>query len=150
MDSTEIRPFKINITDTVLNDLQYRLKNARFVDHLEDSRFNYGFHSDYLKQVVEYWRTKYDWRAAEKKLNSYPQFKTQIEGLDVHFVHVKPTKPAKTVIPILVIHGWPGSFLEYYKTFPLLTEPINGVSFEVIAPSIPGYGFSEAPHKQGF
>ena len=149
MDNSEIRPFKINIPDSELKDLHYRLNNARYVDHVEDTKFTYGFNSEYLKQVVEYWKTKYDWRAEEKKLNSYPHFKTQIEGLDIHFVHVKPSKPAKIVLPLLVIHGWPGSIVEFYKSFPLLTEPINGVAFEVIAPSIPGFGYSEAPHKQG-
>jgi len=84
-------------------------------------------------------------------LNAFPQFKTQIEGLDVHFIHVKPTKQAKTILPLLVIHGWPGSVLEYYKSFPLYTEPDDqGLAFEVIAPSIPGYGWSEAPHQKGF
>lgn len=149
-DSTDIRPFKVNISDADLNDLNTRLAKSRFVDHIEGTQFNYGFRSTYLKQVVEYWRTKYDWRKEEAKLNSYPQFKTTIEGIDIHFVHIKPTKPAKTVIPLLTIHGWPGSFLEYYKSFPLLTEPDqNGVAFEVIAPSIPGYGYSEAAHQKG-
>jgi len=150
-DSTEIHPFKVNVSLDELQDLQQRLSNARFVDHIEDTKFTYGFNSNYLKEIVEYWQTKYDWRKEEAKLNAYPQFKTQIEGLDIHFVQVKPDKQVKTVLPLLVIHGWPGSVLEYYKSFPLLTEPDqNGLAFEVIAPSIPGYGFSEAPHQKGF
>lgn len=139
----------MNVSDSELQDLQQRLANARYVDHVEETQFRYGFNSDYLRKVVEYWRTKYDFRAQEKKLNSYPMFVTQIEGLDIHFVHVKPSKQAKLVIPLMAVHGWPGSFYEYHKSLALLTEPINGVAFEVIVPSIPGYGFSEAPHKQG-
>lgn len=132
-------------------DLKLRLERARFVDHIEGTSFQYGFNSNYLKQVVEYWRTKFDWKREEAKLNSVPHFKTQIEGLDIHFVRAKPSKPAKKVVPILVIHGWPGSFVEYMKSIPLLTEPdTNGMAFEVIAPSIPGYGYSEAPHQKGF
>ena len=140
----------MNISDSDLKDLQSRLKKARYVDHIEDTRFTYGFNSLYLREVVQYWRTKYDWRKEEAKLNGHPQFVTQIEGIDIHFVHVKPSKPAKTVLPLLVIHGWQGSVLEYYKSFPLLTEPDkNGLAFEVIAPSIPGFGYSEAPHQKG-
>ena len=121
----------------------------RYVESIEGTNFNYGFNSNYLKQVVEYWKTKYDWRKQEKELNKYNHFKTQIEGINVHFVHVKPTKPSKTVIPLMMIHGWPGSFIEFYKVIPLLTEPVDGVAFELICPSIPGYGFSEAPHQEG-
>lgn len=150
-DPTEIRSFQINVPDTELADLKLRLERARFVDHIEGTSFQYGFNSNYLKQVVEYWRTKFDWKREEAKLNSVPHFKTQIEGLDIHFVRAKPSKPAKKVVPILVIHGWPGSFVEYMKSIPLLTEPdTNGMAFEVIAPSIPGYGYSEAPHQKGF
>lgn len=132
-------------------DLKERLAKTRYVTPLEDSQFNYGFPGTELRKVVDYWRTKYDWRKEEAKLNAYPQFLTQIEGLDVHFIRVRPTKPAKVVVPLLVVHGWPGSVLEYYKSFPLLTEPdSDGLAFEVIAPSIPGYGWSEAAHKKGF
>ena len=154
-DSTVIKPFKISIPESELRDLQNRLANARYVDHLEDSQFVYGFNSQYLKQIVQYWQNKYDWKKEEAKLNSVPQFITQIEGLDIHFVRVKPlsqtSKKTKIVLPLLVVHGWPGSVLEYYKTFPLLIQPddLDGISFEVIAPSIPGYGFSEAPHQEG-
>src|SRR5699024_6991981 len=112
--------------------------------------FTYGFNSDKLRQVAHYWHTKYNWRAEEAKLNSVPQFLTQIEGIDLHFVRVRPSKPVKRIVPLLVCHGWPGSVLEYYKSFPLLTEPDkNGLAFEVIAPSIPGFGYSEAAHQKG-
>lgn len=150
-DNPAIRPFKVNVPEADLVDLKSRLSKARYVDHIEGTHFNYGFNSNFLKKVVTYWQTKYDWKKEEAKLNAVPQFVTQIEGIDVHFLHVKPAKKAKTVVPLLISHGWPGSVLEYYKTIPLLTEPDeNGVAFELIIPSIPGYGFSEAPHQQGF
>lgn len=140
----------MNVPEADLVDLKSRLSKARYVDHIEGTHFNYGFNSNFLKKVVTYWQTKYDWKKEEAKLNAVPQFVTQIEGIDVHFLHVKPAKKAKTVVPLLISHGWPGSVLEYYKTIPLLTEPDeNGVAFELIIPSIPGYGFSEAPHQQG-
>ena len=99
--------------------------------------------------MVEYWKTKFDWRKQERELNQFNQYTTQIEGINIHFIHVKPSKPAKIVVPLLIIHGWPGSVWEYYKSIPLLTEPTNDIAFELIIPSIPGYGFSEAPHQEG-
>ncbi|CAG2183709.1 unnamed protein product, partial [Oppiella nova] len=126
-----------------------RLESARYVEPIAGTQFNYGFNGDYLKKIVDYWRNTYDWRKYESQLNQFPQYKTQINGIDVHFIHVKPSKPAKTVIPLMIIHGWPGSVWEFYKAIPLLIEPNNGIAFEVIAPSIPGFGFSEAPHQEG-
>lgn len=89
----------------MLQDLKGRLESARFVQPIGGSQFRYGFHSDYLKKVVDYWRTKFDWRKQELVLNKYNHYKTQISGINVHFIHVKPTKAAKTVIPIMV--SWP-------------------------------------------
>ena len=125
----------MNVAETVLDDLRKRIANTRYVESIEGTNFNYGFNGNYLKQVIEYWKTKYDWRKQEKELNKYDHFKTQIAGIDIHFVHVKPTKPAKKVLPLLLIHGWPGSFIEFYKSIPLLTEPVDGIAFEVIVPS---------------
>ncbi|MCL4127253.1 UNVERIFIED_CONTAM: hypothetical protein GTU68_040444, partial [Idotea baltica] len=99
--------------------------------------------------------TKYDWKKREEKLNVFPQFKTQIEGLDIYFRHVKPKIPANsrpiTTVPVLLVHGWPGSIIEFDEIIPLLTTPQDGsdVVFEVISPSLPGYGFSQASSKQG-
>ncbi|XP_041472191.1 epoxide hydrolase 1-like [Lytechinus variegatus] len=153
---TSVRKFRVNVSDEVLNDLDARLRNTRFVDRVEDAAFRYGFDSDYMKQVQRYWLERYSWRDAEKRLNQFDQFLTNIEGIDVHFVHVKPKlKPGQKAKPIIIVHGWPGSIYEFYKMIPMLTDPLShGGSaediFEVICPSIPGYGFSEAPHKQGF
>lgn len=137
-EDTSIRPFKIDIQATVIDDLKVRLKQElnsnRLVPPLEGIGFEYGFNSKYLKTVGHYWLDKYDWRAREKLLNKYPQFKTKIGGLDMHFYHVKPT--AKTGVatrPLLLLHGWPGSIVEFQKIIPLLSEPKNSkFNYEVI------------------
>lgn len=149
-DNTEVRPFKISVSDSNLEYLKTRLANARFIDHIPDTHFNYGMNSEELIRIVKYWNSTFDWRSVEAKLNNVSQFVTQIEGIDVHFVHVKASPKATKVYPLLSVHGWPSSFLEIYKALPMLTEPDeSGLAFEVIAPSIPGYGYSEAPHKTG-
>ncbi|XP_015916648.1 epoxide hydrolase 1 [Parasteatoda tepidariorum] len=154
IDAT-IHPFKIQVPDEVLSDLKNRIERTRYEESLEEVSFEYGFHSSYLYDVVNYWKNQYDWRKQEEQLNQYPHFKTQIEGIDVHFVHVKPNIPAGKnlkVIPLLLVHGWPGSFYEFYKMIPMLTTEKDNQNFvfEVICPSIPGYGFSESPHHKGF
>ncbi|XP_071063421.1 epoxide hydrolase 1 isoform X2 [Dasypus novemcinctus] len=152
-----VRPFTVETSEEEINDLHQRLDRARLTPPLEDSRFHYGFNSSYLRKVLSYWRNGFDWRKQVEILNRYPHFKTKIEGLDIHFIHVKPPQlPAgRSPKPLLMVHGWPGSFYEFYKIIPLLTDPKNhGLSdehvFEVICPSIPGYGFSEASSKKGF
>ncbi|XP_068088964.1 epoxide hydrolase 1 [Hyperolius riggenbachi] len=155
-DNEDIRPFKIETTEEELNDLFHLIDQTRYTEPLEGSRFNYGFNSTHLRKVVSYWRNKFDWRKQLEILNRYPHFKTKIEGLDIHFLHVKPQNlpPGRRAKPLIMVHGWPGSFYEFYKIIPLLTDPAShGLSdehiFEVVCPSIPGYGFSEASHKQG-
>ncbi|XP_025782066.1 epoxide hydrolase 1 [Puma concolor] len=147
---------KCKISEDDVNDLHRRIDGTRLTPPLEDSRFHYGFNSNYLKKILSYWRNEFDWRKQVEMLNRYPHFKTRIEGLDIHFVHVKPPQlpPGRTPKPLLMVHGWPGSFYEFYKIIPLLTDPANhGLSeehvFEVICPSIPGYAFSEAASKKG-
>ncbi|KAF8765090.1 Epoxide hydrolase 1 like protein [Argiope bruennichi] len=152
---TSIQPFKIHVPDEVLTDLKKRLQRARFEPPLEDAKFEYGFNSNYLQSIVEYWKTEFDWRKQEEQLNKFPHFKTFIEGINVHFVHVKSAIPEGRkleVIPILITHGWPGSFYEFHKLIPLLTtvNDDKGFVFEVVCPSIPGYGFSESPCQKGF
>ncbi|KAM5164435.1 epoxide hydrolase 1 [Mantella aurantiaca] len=155
-ENEDIRPFKIETSDEELNDLFHRIDQTRYTEPLEGSRFNFGFNSIHLRKVVSYWRNKFDWRKQLEILNRYPHFKTKIEGLDIHFLHAKPANlPAgRRAKPLIMVHGWPGSFYEFYKIIPYLTDPAgHGLSdehvFEVICPSIPGYGFSEASHKQG-
>ncbi|XP_030011801.1 epoxide hydrolase 1 [Sphaeramia orbicularis] len=146
-----IYSFRVETSDKDIEDLYERIDRTRYTDPLEDSGFHYGFNSTYLKKVVSYWRHEFDWKKQVEMLNKYPHFKTKIEGLDVHFIHVRPPhRENQKVLPLMLVHGWPGCFYEFYKIIPLLTENQDGVAFEIICPSIPGYGFSEAPHKQGF
>ncbi|KAI4471849.1 epoxide hydrolase 1-related [Holotrichia oblita] len=139
---TSIRPFKIDIPEKVITDLTQRLKNARpFTPPLEGIQQQYGMNTKLLSEIVEFWKTKYDWKERQTFLNQYPQFKTNIQGLDIHFLHVKPTNTkGLKVVPLLLLHGWPGSIREFYELIPLLTTPQPGKDFifEVIAPSLPG------------
>ncbi|CAK6442234.1 unnamed protein product [Pipistrellus nathusii] len=155
-EDESIRPFKVETSDEEINDLHRRIEKARLTPPLEDSRFHYGFNTHYLQKVLAYWRDGFDWRKQVAELNRYPHFKTRIEGLDIHFIHVKPPRlPAgRSAKPLLMVHGWPGCFYEFYNIIPLLTDPeSHGLGgehvFEVICPSIPGYGFSEAASKKG-
>lgn len=150
-EDDHIYSFKVQTSEKEIEDLHERIDRTRYTDPLEDSCFQYGFNSTYLKTVVSYWRQTFDWKKQVGVLNQYPHFKTKIEGLDVHYVHVRPAHRAnQKVLPLMLVHGWPGSFYEFYKILPLLTENQDGLVFEVICPSIPGYGYSDAPHKQGF
>ncbi|XP_013861420.1 epoxide hydrolase 1 [Austrofundulus limnaeus] len=150
-EDKKVYPFTVKTSDEEIKDLHERIDKSRYADPLEESGFQYGFNSTYLKKVVSYWRNGFDWKKQVAMLNKYPHFKTKIEGLDVHFLHVRPPHRAdQKVLPLMLVHGWPGSFYEFYKILPLLTQNHSGVAFEVVIPSIPGYGFSEAPHKQGF
>ncbi|XP_076128434.1 epoxide hydrolase 1 [Alosa pseudoharengus] len=150
-EDESISTFMVETSQKEIEDLHRRIDQTRPFPSLEDSQFNYGFNSKVLQKVVTYWRNVFDWKKQVDKINKYPHFKTKIEGISVHYVHVKPKRKTNCV-PIIMVHGWPGSFYELYGIIPLLTEPANldDIAFEVICPSIPGYGFSEAPHKKGF
>lgn len=137
-----------------LEDLKQRLRNAKLSPPLQGVNFEYGINTDQLREVIDYWANEYDWRKREKFLNSVPQFRTQIFGLNIHFIRVKPNPKLvgnKTVLPMLLLHGWPGSVREFYDVFPLLTTPRKEYDFvfEVVAPSLPGYGFSDAATVPG-
>jgi pimeloyl-ACP methyl ester carboxylesterase len=138
-----IEPFRIAVDDRVLHDLRDRLALTRFPDELEGADWDYGFQLRYLRELVEYWRDAYDWRAEEAKLNALPQFRTRIDGCDIHFVHVR--SEAADAFPILLMHGWPGSFIEFVDVVPKLRD-----RFHLVIPSLPGYGFSEPPHTTGW
>ncbi|KAI1132471.1 microsomal epoxide hydrolase [Nemania abortiva] len=151
----EIKPFTIAIPDAGLEDLKERLRRARFPDELEGVGNDMGAPLKDVKRLATYWAEKYDWRKAEAALNELPHFTTQLqadgfEPLNVHFVHVRSSRA--DAIPLLFSHGWPGSFLEATKILKPLTEPSDAAqpAFHVVAPSLPGYGFSEASKKRGF
>ena len=108
-----IRPFKIAVPDDVLTDLQNRLKRTRWPDQPAGTGWDLGVPLDTMKDLVAYWQTVYDWRKEEKKLNDLPQFMTRIDGIDVHFVHVRSKH--KEALPLVIVHGWPGSFVEFQK-----------------------------------
>jgi microsomal epoxide hydrolase len=140
-----MKPFRIEIPQADLDDLHSRLERTRWPDELPDVGWERGVPLEYLKGLAEYWRTSYDWRAAEAQLNEYPQFITEIDGANVHFLHVKSPEP--DAVPLLLTHGWPGSVVEFLDLIGPLTDPrAHGGdpadAFHLVIPSIPGYGFS--------
>lgn len=149
----KIRPFKVNFTDQAIEDLIYRLKNMRdSKPSIKNTGWEYGINTTFLHKIIEYWQNEYNFKAREAYLNQYPQFITNIQGLDIHYIHIKPKNPeGKRVLPLLLQHGWPGSVVEFYKILPMLTSPRpdHDFVFEVIAPSLPGFGFSSAPTITG-
>ena len=147
-----VQPYKIEIPDSVLNDLKSRLERTRWPDELPDTGWDYGSNRDYVKELVEYWRTKFDWHAQEKLINSFSHFKSEVDGLNIHFIHEKGKGP--NPMPLVITHGWPGTFFEMYKVIPMLSDPAShggdpADAFDVVAPSMPGYGFSDATDKRG-
>ena len=148
-----IVPFKIHVPDEVLRDLKERLARTRFPNEIEGSGWDYGTNLGYLKELVAYWREKFDWREQERRLNQLDQFKTNIDGLDIHFVHQRSKEP--NAMPLVLTHGWPGSFFEFTKVIGPLTDPVRHGgrpedAFHVVAISLPGYGFSDKPREPGF
>src|SRR5207237_844562 len=146
-------PSRINVPNAVLADLKDRLARTRFPSEIEGAGWDYGTNLAYLKELVGYWRTKYDWREQERRLNQLPQFKTTIDGVELHFVHQRSSRPGAT--PLVFIHGWPGSFFEVTKIIGPLTDPAAQGgraedAFHVVALSLPGYGFSGKPRVPGY
>jgi pimeloyl-ACP methyl ester carboxylesterase len=136
-------PFRLRISESALADLHERLGRTRFPDEPPLEPWTTGTSLSYLKDLVGYWRTGFDWRSWEAKLNSFQQFTVPIQGIDLHFIHVPGRGPDP--MPLLLSHGWPGSVFEFYKLIPLLTE-----RFSVVAPSLPGYGLSFKPGQKRF
>ena len=140
-----IRPFRIDVPEEVLVDLRRRVLATRWPDRETVGDRSQGVRLAKLQELVRYWGTDYDWRKAEAKLNAYPQFMTTIDGLDIHFIHVRSRHP--NALPVIITHGWPGSVLEQLKVIEPLTDPTaHGGraedAFDVVIPSMPGYGFS--------
>jgi len=146
-------PFTINIGEDILADLRARLALARWPDHIPGAGWRYGTDPAYVNQLAEYWRDRYDWRAQEARLNTFRHFSVPLHGIDLHFIHQPGVGPAP--LPLLLLHGWPGSVWEFHKLIPLLTDPSAsrgdaGDAFTVVAPSLPGYGFSYRPQQPRF
>lgn len=149
----ELQPFTINVPQAALDDLRDRLARTRWPDELPGVEWSYGVPLSYVKRLADYWRTGYDWRAWEAKINAYPQFTTEIDGQNIHFLHVRSPEP--DALPLILTHGWPGTFMEYFNTIERLTNPRAhdgdpADAFHVVVPSIPGFGFSGPTHEKGW
>lgn len=143
--TTEIRSFRIDVPQEQLDDLHRRLDAARWPDEVPGVGWAQGIPLDYTRELAHYWRTTYDWRAHEARLNSFQQFRTEIDGHDLHFIHVRSAE--SDAMPLVLTHGWPGSIVEYLDLIGPLTDPVaHGGSaedvFHVVVPTIPGYGLS--------
>jgi pimeloyl-ACP methyl ester carboxylesterase len=150
---TAIRPFHVNVPDADLADLKLRLAATRWPDKETVADQSQGAQLAHLQALVRYWGTNYDWRKAEAKLNSYPQFMTKIDGVDIHFIHVRSRHP--NALPLIIAHGWPGSVFEQIKLIGPLTEPTKyggraEDAHDVVIPSLPGFGFSARPTEAGW
>ncbi|HET8908163.1 MAG TPA: epoxide hydrolase [Ktedonobacterales bacterium] len=149
----DIKPFTISIPQEDLDDLRERLAHTRWPDELPGVGWSRGVPLGYLQELAEYWRTSYDWRAWEAKLNAFPQFSTEIDGQNIHFLHVRSPEP--NALPLILTHGYPGSVVEFLEILSLLTDPrADGGdpadAFDVVVPSIPGFGFSGPTHAAGW
>jgi pimeloyl-ACP methyl ester carboxylesterase len=147
--ATEIRPFTVEIPQEAVEDLRRRLSATRWPDKETVGDASQGVPLAKLKELVEYWATDYDWHKAEAKLNALPQFITEIDGIDIHFIHVR--SPHEDAVPLIITHGWPGSIFELLKVIEPLTNPPDAEdAFHVVIPSLPGYGFSGRPEEPGW
>lgn len=148
-----IQPFKIDVPEADLRDLRDRLARTRWPDALPEVGWDYGVPADYLRELADYWRTHYDWRAQEAQLNRYPQFTTTIDGQRIHFLHVRSLR--NDALPMVMTHGWPGSITEFLDVIGPLTDPQahGGTAtdaFHLVIPSLPGFGFSGPTHEKGW
>ncbi|TDD19179.1 epoxide hydrolase family protein [Nonomuraea diastatica] len=151
--TTEISPFRIDIAQSALDDLHDRLARTRWPDELPGVGWSYGIPVSYVRRLAEYWRRGYDWRKHEAALNEHPQFTTEIDGQNIHFLHVRSPEP--DALPLILTHGWPGSIVEFMKVIGPLSDPrAHGGdpadAFHVVAPSIPGFGFSGPTRETGW
>ncbi len=147
------RPFRIDVPDSVLAGLKERLERTRWPEPLEDTGWDYGANLAYIREICEYWRTSYDWRAQEAAINRWPGFLCEVDGVDLHYLHVRGNGPAP--FPLLLIHGWPGSIIEFMDTIGPLTDPgAHGGdpadAFDVVVAALPGFGFGGKPRDRGW
>jgi pimeloyl-ACP methyl ester carboxylesterase len=153
VDATAVRPFQVNIPDAELTELRKRVKATRLPERETVSDFSQGVPLSTVEKLAQYWATEYDWRKVEARLNAVPNFITEIDGLDIHFIHVRSKH--QNALPVIITHGWPGSVVEQLKLIEPLTNPTahggNAAdAFDVVIPSIPGYGFSGKPSGTGW
>jgi epoxide hydrolase len=152
-NDTEVRPFRIEVSDVDLDDLRDRLARTRWPDELPDAGWSRGVPLGYLKELAEYWRTSYDWRKQESMLNEYAQFTTTIDGANVHFLHVR--SPEDGALPVIITHGWPGSIVEFLDVIGPMTDPRahggdRADAIHLVIASIPGFGFSGPTSDDGW
>src|SRR5437667_6253090 len=148
-----IQSFEIAIPQATLDDLRERLAHTRWPDEVEGAGWDYGTNLQYIKELTDYWQYQYDWRKHEAELNTFAQFKAEVDGVGIHFIHERGKGPNPT--PIILLHGWPDSFYRMHKIIPLLTDPAGyggnpADSFDVIVPSLPGFGFSDRPRERSW
>ncbi|UAY55271.1 epoxide hydrolase family protein [Arachidicoccus terrestris] len=141
-----ITPFSVSASQKTLDDLKSRIKNTRWTDEIMDSGWNHGASLSYMKELADYWASFFDWRKVESEINTYPNFIAEIEEHKIHYLHIKGK--GKKSIPLLITHGWPGSFLEMMKLIPLLTNDEH-TSFDLVIPSVIGFGFSSKATEPG-
>ena len=147
-----IRPFEIEIDDSALEDLRQRLAMTRWPEAETCDNWDQGIPLDYTRELAQYWAEDYDWRRCERALNAWPNYITEIDGIDIHFIHRRSSNP--DALPMIISHGWPGSVIEFSKVIDALAEPqLHGGdaadAFHVVAPSLPGFGFSGKPTSTG-
>ena len=142
--STDLRPFRVDVPQADLDDVRDRLSRARWTDELPGAEGAYGVPVTRVRELAEHWRTAFDWRAIEARLNAYPQFTTVIDGQTVHFIHARSEQADAT--PLILTHGWPGSVVEYLDVI----EPLTAAGFHLVIPSMPGYGFSGPTTEAGW
>ena len=148
----QVTEFNIYFDDSALADLKARLERTRLPDQIPGSGWDYGSDRAYMEELLQYWRAEYDWRKHEAQLNELPHFKTSIDGIDLHFVHVRSKQDS--AMPLVITHGWPGSVYEFMDVIGPLTDPVGHGgraedAFHVVLPSMPGYGFSGPAHRRG-
>ena len=148
----DIQPFQISVPRHVIDDLRDRLGRTRWPEQVHGAGWRYGADLAYMRELAEYWRSSFDWPAQEARLNALPNYRATVDGLGIHFVHERGKGP--NPIPLLITHGWPSTFAEMSELIPLLTDPAGhsgdpADSFDVVVPSVPGFGFSDRPLEPG-
>jgi hypothetical protein len=152
-DNSDIRPFHVNVPEAELTELRKRINSTRWPDRETVTDESQGVPLETMRELARYWATDYDWRKCEARLNALPQFITEIDGLDIHFIHVRSKH--ENALPLIVTHGWPGSVIEQLKIIGPLTNPTAyggnaSDAFHLVIPSLPGFGFSARPTTPGW